>query len=60
MCCQADTVAVLLERMIPELEDLKFHGIFDEVRARMWPCRHPAHAPPVAFTAHDRVINCTG
>jgi hypothetical protein len=28
---QADTVAVLLERMLPELEDLRAHGIFEEV-----------------------------
>jgi hypothetical protein len=35
-CCvaQADTVNVLLERLIPELEDLRTLGIFTEVSVR--------------------------
>lgn len=44
----ADTVQLVLERMIPELEDLQARGIFGDVSARglrARACSTPTHPP---------------
>jgi hypothetical protein len=39
----ADTVQLVLERMIPELEDLQARGIFSDVSSRELRDVEPAH-----------------